>query len=139
MNEQLEKQLAILIEKSIAVAEQTGEFVIEQGNELIQQFFTWHITENILSIVFSLLTLYVLNLISKNIGTKISDWDYEEESHMNNYINFRGNRETAELMILTNVPIGIAAIILIFKIVFCIKNITFLIVAPKLYLIEYFL
>ena len=55
MNE-LEKQLSKLVEKGIEVAEQTGNFVIEQAPDLLQEFFRWHISKNIfLMIVFIVL------------------------------------------------------------------------------------
>ena len=41
--ENLENKVVEILTKSVELAEKTGEFVIDQGNEVIQQFFQWQL------------------------------------------------------------------------------------------------
>ena len=63
MNE-LEKQLAKVIEKAIQVAEETGQFVIDQAPDLLQEFYKWHIAKSILMITIFIGVIWVFYLIS---------------------------------------------------------------------------
>lgn len=138
MNEELEKQLAELIKKSIELAEQTGEFVIDQASDLIQQFFMWHIAENILYIVLFLIVGLVANKIGLSIGTK--EEDFNDKGGYDSYITIRGRRGVEEIMIFGNVLFCLFPLLISSIVIFnCIKDLIFILVAPKLYLVEYFL
>jgi len=112
MNE-LEKQLAEILEKALAVAEQTGEFVIEQAPLLLQEFYRWHIAKYSLGIFLSLVSFVLIYKFSK----------------------FMVKRTEDESAILIN---GLSTFPLITITAFIYK-LLFILVAPKLYLIEYFL
>ena len=60
----LEEQLAKILEKALSVAEQTGEFAIEQAPLLLQKFYTWHISKNILLMFLGILIFVSLRRIS---------------------------------------------------------------------------
>lgn len=132
MNE-LETQLAELVKKGIEVAETTGNFVIDQAPQLLQEFYRWHIVSNIMGIVISFLVIYFSVKFFKMCGRK------EKEGYHNTKILNRFY-EVDEMPFLflcllcggLNFTMFICFIIDLFDLVQ-------LIVAPKLYLIEYFI
>lgn len=52
---ELDKQLAKLVEQSMELAEKTGDFILDQAPDLIQQFITWHTIEHLLGILLAIL------------------------------------------------------------------------------------
>ena len=113
MNENLEKQLSAIIEKAVSIAEQTGEFVIEQAPDLLREFIIFHRVEKTTYILLSLLLISLIYYISKRI-VKANDDEY-------NYI----------INVFSVVPVGAF---------FChFSDFIKVWAAPKLYLIEYFL
>lgn len=54
MNEKLQEQLAVFVEKAIAVAEKTGEFAVDQAPDLLREFYTWAIVEDVFFIVLGI-------------------------------------------------------------------------------------
>ena len=131
MNE-LEQTLQKILEKSLEIAEQTGDFVIEQGTELLQQFFLWHTVRHILCILLAGVIFFVGTGIIRMWGVAKEDnyheikifgkWYYDEEPAFFAYA-----------VILCS---AIAS-----TIVFCVHvySLVFILIAPKLYLLEYFL
>lgn len=120
MNE-LEKQLAKIVEKSLEVAERTGEFVIEQAPELLQEFYMWHTASYILGIILCVAVLAVISAFVVTIGKK-NDWDFREE--------------VVFFSVVFGVIGGLVSLVFLFTNIY---NLTFVLIAPKLYLIEYFL
>ena len=55
----MEELLKPYIEKALQLAEKTGEFVIEQAPELLQQFYAWHTVKNIAGITGSVLLIII--------------------------------------------------------------------------------
>ena len=118
MNNKLEEQLSKVVEKSIGLAEKTGEFVIEQAPQLLQEFYNWHITE---SIIYLLLGLFILVL---PILFTVKNW---KSLYDNNW---------SEACIIACIFTTFSGIWMsIYKLIELIK----ILVAPKLYLIEYFI
>lgn len=116
--------LSEIVKKALSVAEKTGDFAIEQAPLLLQEFYNWHITKNILSVVMWLIFIIVVFLILRR--TK----KYKEEKSL--------NFSDAEYFF----PVVFSYVGLIFFIVFLfisIYDLVFILVAPKLYLIEYFI
>lgn len=124
MNDQLEQQLSKVIEKSLALAEKTGDFVIEQAPELLREFYAWHIMENSLYAVVS----FIFVVICVFIYRKFSGDKYEDD------------RDMAEphviLPMFFSACGGLSGLGFLISFV---RNIVFITVAPKLYLIEYFI
>src|SRR5690625_6864055 len=58
----LEAQLAKVVEKSLEVAERTGEFVIEQAPELLREFYMWHTAKHIMDTGL-FLTIFVVGCV----------------------------------------------------------------------------
>jgi len=51
----IEELLKPIIEKALKVAEQSGEFIIEQSPLLLQEFYKWHTTKHAIVGSFCLL------------------------------------------------------------------------------------
>lgn len=109
----LEQTLSKILEKALNVAEQTGEFAMEQAPLLLQEFFYWHIANATLGLLLG----FIIAIIINKIALKVSK--HEEEEFVYYLIN-----------VLQFAPI----------LIFCINlyDLVFILVAPKLYLIEYF-
>ena len=109
----LEETLATILEKALSLAEQTGEFAMEQAPELLQEFFMWHTATAILGIILSLSLAYALHKIIK---------------YFSNEVNDKGVYIFEMFQIIPFVILCINTYELIY-----------VLVAPKLYLIEYFI
>lgn len=110
----IEKQLEGIIKKAIEVAEKTGEFAMEQAPLLLQEFYNWHIAKHSLLIVCSVL----ISVLIYKVACKIS-------------------KETNDVF-----GFYIVQVFQTFPLVFgckAIYDLLFILVAPKLYLIEYFI
>ena len=114
-----------IVKKAIEVAEKTGNFVIEQTPLLIQEFFRWHIAQNIFGLVLGLFIILLgvfFPLVftdKKDIGDKyLWRYCYDNTGH---YITL--------------------VLSVIFGCIFilgCGYELIFIMTAPKIYLIEYF-
>ena len=142
MNQQLEETLSKILDKSIELAEKTGEFVIEQGTELLQQFFMWHTAMHIFYIVLSFIFLIIAFTTPKLLGSKkeLTTKDMEYGSISRNIKFLNRNYESGMPGIIFSVIIcagfSIASLAIFFIHIFYLINI---LIAPKLYLIEYFM
>lgn len=104
--------LSKAVEKGIAFAEKTGNFVIEQAPELLQEFYAWQLWSNVALLLLTLIISFTIYFITK----KIAEQDDDDSVYIFNLFQ-------------------------IFPaIFFCVSayNIIYISVAPKLYLIDYF-
>jgi hypothetical protein len=115
MNE-LEKQLSTILEKALNVAEKSGDFVIEQAPLLLQEFYQWHTASHIMGAC-----LFIVPLILFIYFYKTAEWDY--------------NDSFKEVM---SILFGVVSLVTIIVSIVNIYFLVFISVAPKLYLIEYF-
>ena len=104
--------LSKAVEKGIELAEKTGNFVVEQAPDLLKEFYAWELWSNVSVIVLMLLISYAIYFISKKIVENADD----------------------EFLYIINL---FQILPLIFICVSAYKVI-FISVAPKLYLIQYF-
>ena len=114
----LEEQLSVILEKSLSIAEKSGEFIIEQAPLLLQEFYQWHTVSHIMGSL-----LFLLTLIPFIIFYKKADW-----------IGFDGNEFHETLSFIFG---GISVLTILISVIH-IYRLVFITVAPKLYLIEYF-
>lgn len=125
----LDEVLAKSVEKAISVAEKTGQFVIEQAPDLLKQFYMWHIAECIFWIVFSI-GLFILGRYLPYA------WLSKEESEYDSrFFGRYGNDEIPLAYILFILSTLLSIIIFLTSI----YELLFITIAPKLYLIEYFI
>lgn len=132
MNE-LENQLAELVKKGIEVAESTGNFVIDQAPQLLQEFYRWHIMSNAMGMIISGLLVYLSFKFFIFCGRK------EEESSHDTKI-LKRYYKTAEIpFMLLSMITGVLIVIMTICFINDLFDLVKLIVAPKIYLIEYFI
>ena len=118
MTERLEQTLSKVIEKSLELAEKTGDFVIDQAPDLLQQFYAWHTS---IAIIYG--TLGALLIIYAIFATP-------------RFCRLKLEGAEALLIVFAGVTPGIAGIIIFLV---NLHNLIYISVAPKLYLIEYFI
>lgn len=136
--------LSEVVKKALAVAEKTGNFAIEQAPLLLQEFYAWHICT---AIFMALIFLGLFFLVQR--GTNL--FSYKNESELpqdkKEYYHLKkdGRFYFSDYRDGSSEAYGIC---LIFKIlsyfsfigvIFWIYDLVFILVAPKLYLIEYFI
>lgn len=131
----MDETLKKLVEKAIQIAEKTGEFVIEQAPLLLQEFYRWHIVKNIFIMITMVVVAITIWNVFKSIGAK-----EKPKSLYSDYIKIAQKYYEETLGAILCVFLlggGIGGCIT----AFCISayNLVFILSAPKLYLIEYFL
>ncbi len=105
--------LSEVVKKALSVAEKTGEFVIEQAPDLLKEFYAWELWSNVSVIILMLLISYIIYFISKKIAENTDDKSL--------YI------------------INLFQIFPLFFSGVSAYNVLFISIAPKLYLIKYFI
>lgn len=128
--------LSEVVKKALTVAEKTGDFVIEQAPLLLQEFYNWHITVSILGILLGI-CIFLLGRYIPNI------WINNDESQ-GRYSSKYFNKYTADSyydngIIPAYIFFILCCITSIIIISINLYNLLFLLIAPKLYLIEYFI
>ena len=124
--------LSEVVKKALIVAEKTGEFAIEQAPLLLKEFYSWHIAKNSLGILFGVLIIIIGYNLRKLWGKKV-DKDYDKDWNevvLNGY---------ASEEISTWLSIILSSIFGLMLLIKCTYSLVFILVAPKLYLIEYFI
>lgn len=99
---------------------------------LLQEFYTWHIAKNSLGILLGIFTI-ILGYNSRKLWGKKVDKDYEkrwDEVILNGYAS---NAVSITFSIIFSSIVGFIFLIK------CTYSLVFILVAPKLYLIEYYI
>ena len=117
-----DQQLAEILKKGLEAAEKTGNFVVEQAPDLIQQLIVWKTCEYIFLILISIAFLF-----------SIYKWCKSAIKRYGNLDNFFGEPEVIVFSIYSIVVILIFVIAL-FQSFF---NLLQILLAPKIWLIEY--
>lgn len=136
--------LAEVVKKALLVAEKTGEFVIEQTPLLLQEFYQWHICKAIFMALSCFGIFFLIQRLSNLLS--FSDEKMIPEENRKSYLKKRdgrfyyspyrdGNSEAYVFSIVIKIVsyftfIGVAVFL---------YDLVFILVAPKLYLIEYFI
>lgn len=127
--------LAEVVKKALTVAEKTGQFVVEQAPMLLQEFYYWHISKAIIGIILSLL-LFFIGRYAPYL------WLTKEKTREDNIRFFkRYNNETSSYMKNPSASWILFIILSLASLIIFVSNLyklVFILVAPKLYLIEYF-
>lgn len=132
MNENLENQLAKVVEKSLSIAEKTGEFVIEQAPDLLREFYAWHITSSALGVLLGVFLMILGFNIFKLWTNKYKEG--EKVDYM--YSVFMGRIGESLSIYMPFVFLNLFGIIILCFNLFSLLKI---LIAPKIYLIEYFI
>lgn len=137
MNNKLQEQLALIIEKAISLAEKTGEFIIEQGNELLIQFYYWKLTENILYIILAI----IIFIIGKHIPYLwIPDKSCRGNSSRRYFKRWtKDSYDNYEQLLPAFIIFILSSIISVWMLFYNLFDLLKLVISPKLYIIEYFI
>lgn len=119
-----DKALSEIVKKALSVAEKTGDFVIEQAPALLQEFYRWHIAKSILTIFISSFLIVILLLLIKN-----------RRKHIKTGYTDMGDPDIFFPIAFCVIGISVSAFWLIENI----YDLIYITLAPKLYLIDYFL
>lgn len=131
MKETLENQLEEIVRNAIAITEQTGEFVIEQAPMLLQEFYAWRLTDAIYQILLAVILVIVCLRIpylwmekekGYHFDTKYLNRFGEEGGVIGGYAIAGSGAITGLIIFLVNL-----------------HELLFILIAPKIYLIEYFI
>ena len=120
----LEDKLMPLVDKALSAMESTGEFVIEQTPLLLQEFYAWHISKSIfLGLMFLVASILCIVVFVKSIK-----WDKALNAEEDNPIYW-----------ITGTFSGMGGIVFIVVFFNRVYDLIMILVAPRLYLIEYFM
>jgi len=119
--------LSEVVKKAVVLAEKTGNFIIEQAPDVLQEFYNWKIVSYIMGILLSII-MFLTGRYAPYLWLDKND-DYDDK-----YFG-RSAYDTLPSWIIFGIFTGVSLII------FCINlySLIFILTAPKLFLIEYFL
>lgn len=121
--------LSEIAKKALIAAEKTGDFVIEQAPILLQEFYTWHIWSDVFFILFGItLIVFAIRLPYIWLSKEKSNFDYK-------YFNRYGDDGIVFAWITFVIGIIIGSVIVLMSS----YDLAYIICAPKLYLIDYFI
>lgn len=128
----MNKQLMVILEKAYEAAQKTGEFIIDEGTILIQQFLMWKIFEHSFYILLGIFFFIGLPLIFRRIAPydedgdnflgKTTSWDSDEPQYL-----------------ISSVVVGFSTVIGFIMVVCNILPLAKVIIAPNVYLLEFVL
>jgi len=140
--------LSVMVQKAMIVAKQTGDFIIEQSPLLLQEFYNWNITKYISLILFGILLLILGFNIYYFFG-KRNSFEYEYYDSYHDKTKTRISIPYKNIFIKYDWSDAIQTWDIVLKIIFIITGsiivfinlyyLIFILVAPKLYLINYFI
>lgn len=131
---QLESQISKILEKAIEVAEKTGDFAIEQAPELLQEFYNWHTIKYLMGCITPFLILFIFYRVVLLVGSKKEIIEYGEVAPTYKGRYYDNDRRIP--LYTFGVVILCCSIAMFFKNIY---NLCKILIAPKIYLIEYFL
>ena len=144
MNE-LENQLSEVLKKAIEIAEKSGEFVIDQAPLLLQEFYAWHIAKSAYGMFIGLVVFMLINFVRNYIGKKeafehIENQGYHDEEKTTSVKKYgRYFKHNSEVHFFRPVLRILSLVILLVVSSIYIFDIVYILIAPKLYLLEYFI
>jgi len=122
--------LSEVVKKAVILAEKTGNFIIEQAPDILQEFYNWKITSYIMGILLSI----IIFLIGRYIPYLWLD-DKESYSSDLKYFSKWGDEGVTSAYIMFTITTVVSFILFTINT----YKLIFIITAPKLFLIEYFL
>lgn len=136
--------LAEVVKKALTVAEKTGDFVIEQAPLLLQEFYQWHICKAIFMALLWFGIFFLIQRLSNLLS--FSDEKMIPEENRKSYFKKRDGRFYYSSYIngdseayAFSIGIKIASYSTFIGVAVFLYDLVFILVAPKFYLIEYFI
>ena len=136
MNE-LENTLNTILLKAIEVAEQTGEFIIDEGSVLLKQFYLWHTSMHIMGMVLAIIIFIVGIVIAYSATRKSNDLlDHPNDGYKVLFTRWVESESASNAIFWAGLLTSCSFIVL-----FCVQvyKLVFILIAPRLYLIDYFI
>ena len=128
--------LSKIVEKALVVAEKTGNFVIEQTPLLLQEFYNWHIVGSILGILMGI----IIFLLGRYIPNLWIIYNESQGKHSEKYFNkYTKNCNWDNGILFARILFAFGLIISSIMFMINLYNLLFILIAPKLYLINYFI
>jgi hypothetical protein len=135
-NNNLNKNKTELLKKGIEVAEKTGNFVIDQAPLLLQEFYRWHIASSIISIIIGV----GIYLIGRYLPVLWLAKERTSEHQLMFFGKFTNHSSSWEEKISGSWILYFLSItISLIMVISSTYKLVYILVAPKLYLIEYFI
>ena len=141
MNE-LEQKLLEILEKSISVAEKTGEFVMNQAPDLLREFYAWQILNTLLVLILCT----ILFLLAQKSYVLFSKKELAESDKRKNFREHKGrfyktsySNDPSSEALSFSMAIKLLSYVLVVPVCFQIYKILFISFAPKMYLVQYLL
>ena len=131
--EKTDQVLSKILDKSLAVFEKTGSFIMEQAPDVLKEFYIWHTAKHIFWIVFAVAFFLLCRYIPYM-------WLQKDKDNFNRYDDgWYFKRYGEGEMIIAWFMFGIGLVISLLMLAIHIYELIFILVSPKLYLIEYIL
>lgn len=130
--EEITNLLYETLKKSLELASKTGQFVIEAAPELLRQFYTWHLSYNIMMIMSGILIILIFRYGPVYLMVEAEDDDYNVDS-------FYGKYYKGDLPVIATAVSIVFTFVGVITILIALFSIVKLIVAPELYLIDHML
>lgn len=128
--QETDQVLAKILNRSLEVAEKTGNFLIEQAPDVLKEFYAWHTAEAIFTILIGIL-IFVLG---RNIprlwmvkGKPADRWETQ-------FFNLKGREEEGVAAWIIFASLAIASLV---TTLIGLHDLIYILVSPKLYLIDY--
>ena len=121
--------LSEVVKKALNIAEKTGDFAIEQAPLLLQEFYKWQIYSKIFFILLGILIIFLgIKLPYLWLDKEQRSWDYK-------YFSRYGDNGVINAWLFCSISLLIGILIVLSNI----YHLIYVSIAPKLYLIEYFI
>jgi len=124
--------LSEFVKKAMVTMEKTGDFVIEQAPLVLQEFYKWHIAKNILGILFGIIIFLIIRYLPYI-------WLHKEKKYDDDIRFFNRYGDEDGIAFVSWIVFIIGSITTLFLIPYCVYTLIFILVAPKFYLIEFFI
>lgn len=128
--EQTDQVLSKILDKSLKLAEQTGDFVITQAPDVLRQFYIWHTVEYIVMMLLG----SVVILIGRYLPHL---WQQSKGSYTSKFFNIYVDDDAGIMVAYGVFIIGLISGGFIF--ITNLMDLLYITLAPKLYLIDYLL
>ena len=123
-------KLVVILERALNVAEKKGDFVIEQAPQILQEFYMWHTFKHILGILVGVLCLFLARYLNNLWSDK-----YDGGTLCYGQVVLFGRVGEIFSMIMPFVIFSLMGVVFLSINIY---NLIFISIAPKSYLIEYF-
>lgn len=130
--------LSVMVQKAMIVAEKTGNFIIEQSPLLLQEFYMWHIWSNIFFIILAILIYLFGRYLPMFYLYSTKTYKNYNNSDRTCEFKFFG-KYGDDLAVIAWIKYGLCTIGSLILLFVSIYELIFIIIAPKLYLIQYFI